>query len=114
MSQWIRGAIATLMVVGFATQINAQTEHFDPKGKPPSEHTLAVRAANAASLPFADERDLEEAARGFIAAPPYGQIMADAGHVAWDMARYQFLREGEDFGSIRSLSRRRTPLQSRM
>ncbi len=35
----------------------AAEEHFDPKGKPPSEHTLAVRAANAANLPFADERD---------------------------------------------------------
>ena len=52
-------------------------EHFHPKGKPPSEHTLAVRAENAATLNFADERDLEEAARGFIAAPEYWRIMAE-------------------------------------
>jgi len=28
------------------------------------------------------------------------QIMADAGHVAWDMERFQFLNEQEDFDSI--------------
>ena len=32
-------------------------QHFHPKGKPPSEHTLAVRAQNAADLPFHDERE---------------------------------------------------------
>ena len=83
----------------FAGAASAQ-EHFDPKGKPPSEHTLAVRAANAANLPFHDERDLEEQTRGFIVAPSYTQIMADAGHVAWDMGKYEFLLENEDYGSI--------------
>ena len=39
-------------------------QHFHSKGKLPSEHTLAVRAQIAANLPFADERDLEDAARG--------------------------------------------------
>jgi alkyl sulfatase BDS1-like metallo-beta-lactamase superfamily hydrolase len=38
-----------------------------------------------AALPFADKRDFEEAKRGFIAAPKYKQIMAEAGHVTWDM-----------------------------
>ncbi|MCZ6917289.1 MAG: MBL fold metallo-hydrolase [Gemmatimonadetes bacterium] len=65
-----------------------------------------MRAANAANLPFADVRDFEEAARGFIAAPSYTQIMADAGHVAWDMGRYQFLLEGEDYGSIHPSTQR--------
>jgi len=98
--------IATCLLSGAASAIAQAPQHFDPKGKLPSEHTLAVRAANAANLPFADERDLEEAARGFIAAPPYRQIMADAGHVAWDMGRYDFLLEGEDFGSIHPSTQR--------
>ncbi len=109
------GSVKTLLfaacLLSFAAAASAQ-EHFHPKGKPPSEHTLAVRAENAANLPFADERDLEEAARGFIAAPPYGQIMADAGHVAWDMERYDFLREGEDFGSIHPSTQRMAELNT--
>ena len=95
----LRTTLVAICLLCFAAVASAQ-EHFHPKGKPPSEHTLAVRAQNAANLPFQDERDFEEQARGFIAAPPYMKIMADAGHVAWDMERYQFLLEGEDFGSI--------------
>ncbi len=98
--------IAACLLSGAASAFAQAPQHFDPKGKPPSEHTLAVRAENAANLPFADERDLEEAARGFIAAPPYTQIMADAGHVAWDMGRYAFLLEGEDFGSVHPSTQR--------
>ena len=74
--------------------------HFDPLGKPPSTFTLELRNGFKASLPFADKRDFDEAARGFLAAPPYKQIMADAGHVAWDMAGYQWLLAGQDFASI--------------
>jgi alkyl sulfatase BDS1-like metallo-beta-lactamase superfamily hydrolase len=75
-------------------------EHFDAKGKPPSTFTLELRNGLKAELPFADKRDFDEAARGFIAAPPYKQIMADAGHVAWDMESYQWLLSGQDFESI--------------
>jgi alkyl sulfatase BDS1-like metallo-beta-lactamase superfamily hydrolase len=49
---------------------------------------------------FADKRDFEEQKKGFIAAPDSMKIQADAGHVAWDIERYQFLAEGEDFDSI--------------
>ena len=35
---------------------------------------------------FEDQRDFEEAQRGFLAAPEYKQIMAAAGDVDWDMA----------------------------
>jgi alkyl sulfatase BDS1-like metallo-beta-lactamase superfamily hydrolase len=75
-------------------------EHFDAKGKPPSTFTLELRNGLKAELPFADKRDFDEAARGFIAAPPYKQIMADAGHVAWDMESYQWLLSGQEFESI--------------
>ena len=38
--------------------------------------------------------------KGFIAAPSFKKIMADAGHVAWDMGSYQWLLHGQDFASI--------------
>ena len=53
-----------------------------------------------ATLPFADKRDFEEANKGFIAAPEYKQIMAEAGNVAWDMGSYEWLLQGKDFDSI--------------
>ena len=75
-------------------------KHFDPLGKPPSTFTLEIRKGIQAQLPFADKRDFEEAKRGFIAEPPYTKIMADAGHVAWDMGSYGWLLTGKDFPSI--------------
>ena len=74
--------------------------HFDPLGKPPSKFTIELRNGQKAELPFADRRDFDEAKRGFIAEPPYTKIMADAGHVAWDMASYGWLLTGKDFESI--------------
>jgi alkyl sulfatase BDS1-like metallo-beta-lactamase superfamily hydrolase len=77
------------------------TKHFDPKGKMPSEYTVQLREMRKSALPLADTRDFEEAQRGFIAAPPYKQIMAEAGNVAWDMGSYEWLLdEGKDFPSI--------------
>lgn len=73
--------------------------HFDAKGAQPSRFTLDLRQGGSATLPFEDKRDFEEAKKGFIAAPPYDKIMADAGHVAWDMGSYQFLLQGKDFTS---------------
>jgi len=78
----------------------AQVKHFDPNGSPPSTFTLELRKGITAQLPFADKRDFDEAKKGFIAAPPYKQIKADAGQVAWDMGSYQWLLEGKDFQSI--------------
>jgi len=78
----------------------AQVKHFDPNGSPPSTFTLELRKGISATLPFADKRDFDEAKKGFIAEPPYKQIKADAGHVAWDMGSYQWLLESKDFPSI--------------
>ncbi len=78
----------------------AAVEHFDPEGKPPSTFTLELREGLVATLPFEDQRDFEEAKKGFIAEPPFRKIMADAGHVAWDMESYDWLLEGNDFDSI--------------
>lgn len=78
----------------------AEGKHFDPNGTMPSKYTIELRNGLKATLPFDDKRDFEEAQKGFIAAPDYKQIMADAGHVAWDMASYQWLLQGKDFDSI--------------
>ena len=78
----------------------AQTDHFHPKGKPPSDHTLQIIKQARATFPFADTKDFEKQKKGFIAAPESWTIMAKAGNVAWDMERYKFLLEGKDFDSI--------------
>ncbi|MHA3978414.1 alkyl/aryl-sulfatase [Halovulum sp. GXIMD14794] len=74
--------------------------HFHPKGKPPSEHTLRVLAEAREGLPFSDTRDFDEQQRGFIAEMPDRQIMADAGHVAWDKGAFDFLDEDREWETI--------------
>ncbi len=74
--------------------------HFDPKGKEPSEFTVAKWEELKNTMPFEDKQDFEEQKKGFIAAPEYREIMADAGHVAWNMGKYDFLLKGKDFQSI--------------
>jgi alkyl sulfatase BDS1-like metallo-beta-lactamase superfamily hydrolase len=76
------------------------TKHYHPKGKMPSAFTVDLQKKMRQSLPFDDKRDFEEQKKGFIAAPDYKQIMADAGHVAWDMGSYEWLLQGKDFDSI--------------
>ena len=78
----------------------ASGEHFHPQGKPASAATLEYRNSVKAGLPFEDERDFEEHRRGFLKAPPFTKIMADAGNIAWDMESYQFLLQNKDFPSI--------------
>ena len=75
-------------------------DHFHPKGKAPSEYTLQILEQAKADLPFADTRDFDELKKGFIAPMPDLKIMAEAGHVAWDMERFQFLNEDREFPSI--------------
>jgi alkyl sulfatase BDS1-like metallo-beta-lactamase superfamily hydrolase len=74
--------------------------HFHPKGKAPSRFTMEVLKEARSKLPIADKRDFEEQKRGLIAPMKDRRIMADAGHVAWDMERFQFLNEKEEFDSI--------------
>ena len=42
-------------------------DHFHPKGKAPSEHTLKVLAEAREALPFSDTRDFDENKKGLIA-----------------------------------------------
>ena len=76
------------------------SKHFDSKGKSPSTFTVEAQEHQREILPLSDTRDFDEAKKGFIAAPDYKQIMAEAGHVAWDMGSYEWLLEGKDFDSI--------------
>lgn len=90
------------LAIGCSDEANVATEHthYHPKGKQPSKYTVEMQNKQRATLPFEDKRDFEESKKGFIAAPAYKQIMAEAGHVAWDMGRYEFLLEGKDFDSV--------------
>ena len=74
--------------------------HFHPKGKAPSKFTIDVLKQAREQLPFADQRDFDEQKKGLIAPMKRMQIKADAGHVAWDMERFQFLTTRDDFDSI--------------
>ncbi len=75
-------------------------KHFHPKGNPPSTYTIELQDGLRATLPFDDKRDFDEVKKGFIAAPSYRKIMADAGNVAWDIGSYDFLLQGKTFDSI--------------
>lgn len=85
-------------------------KHFDAKGKLPSVFTIDAQNKTLNRLPFEDTRDFEEAKRGFIAAPPYKKIMAEAGHVAWDMESYEFLLTDKKYDSINPSLKRQAVL----
>ncbi|MCZ8141534.1 MAG: MBL fold metallo-hydrolase [Acetobacteraceae bacterium] len=74
--------------------------HFHPLGKAPSHHTIAALEEARRTLPFTDTRDFEENRRGLIAVMPDRQIRNDAGGIAWDMDRFNFLDQRENLDSI--------------
>lgn len=105
LSALVSVTISTHIVVnaagGGSVVISDPNKHFDPKGQAPSKYTLALQNGLRKTLPFDDKRDFEEAQKGFIAAPEYKQIMAEAGNVAWDMGSYEWLLdEGKTFDTI--------------
>ncbi|QIK61561.1 MBL fold metallo-hydrolase [Dysgonomonas sp. HDW5A] len=83
-----------------SSEKTSSPKHFDPKGKDPSKFTISKWEELKSTLPFEDKQDFEEQKKGFIAAPDFKQIMAEDGHTAWDMGRYDFLLDGKDFYSI--------------
>ena len=92
--------MAALALTVLPLVASAAPEHFDPKGKPPSEHTKKLLDEQRRILPFDDTRDFEENKKGFIAPMKQRQIMADPGHVAWDMDAFNFIDEQDSFDSI--------------
>jgi len=87
--------------------------HFHPAGKAPSAATAVLQQAARSSLPFEDQRDFEEAKRGFVAAPSYTEIKAANGSVAWDLGRYAFLGQSQPFDSIHPSLQRQAILNAR-
>jgi alkyl sulfatase BDS1-like metallo-beta-lactamase superfamily hydrolase len=126
-----REFIQTLPAVGTAFAVagqlilddspaNAQTQSQAPaplkghlKGKAPSKYTLDVLKQARTGLPFSDTRDFDEQKKALIAPMKDLKIMADAGHVAWDMERFQFLDHQEDFDSIHPSLRRQSKLNNK-
>ena len=93
-------AVACALAGASAALAQTPPEHFDPKGKAPSKFTREVLERSRTTLPFGDKRDFAEHDRGFIAPMKDMKIRADAGHVAWDMERYQFLLQRDRYDSI--------------
>ena len=88
-----------------------------PTSRCPEESTVSAGhwcSRSIRTLPFDDKRDFDEAKKGFIAEPPYKQIMADAGQVAWDMGSYQWLLQDKDFQSIHPSLQRQAVLNMAM
>lgn len=94
------GLSPAVLAASESTSAAPYSKHFDAKGKMPSPYTIDQQKELRATLPFSDERDIEEAKKGFVAAPSYKKIMAEAGNVAWDMGSYNFLLDGNDYDSI--------------
>jgi alkyl sulfatase BDS1-like metallo-beta-lactamase superfamily hydrolase len=95
-----------------AQQIDPLEGHFHLKGKPPSRFTLDILNQAKAALPFSDQQDFEEQKRGLIAPMNDLKIMADAGHVAWDMERFQFLDAQDEFDSLHPSLHRQSKLNN--
>jgi len=100
MNIFSKTGLLTIILISFSLSAFAAGEHFHPKGKMPSKYTVELQNKPRQSLPFDDKQDFEEQKKGFIAAPEYKQIMAEAGHVAWDMGSYEWLLQGKEFDSI--------------
>lgn len=100
MSFYSFGVLAAVEGNGVTNSASQEPNHFDPKGKMPSKFTIELQNGLRKTLPFEDKRDFEEAQKGFIAAPTFTKIMAEAGNVAWDMGSYDFLLQGKDFDSV--------------
>ncbi len=86
--------------------------HFHPKGKAPSKFTIEILKEAKTKLPFGDKRDFEELKKGLIAPMTEMKIMADNGHVAWDMERFKFLDQEAEFDSIHPSLHRQSVLNN--
>ena len=105
----LRGLRVGLLCISCIPVFTQAQEHFNSKGSGATVHTSSLQAELRETLPFADERDFEEARRGFIAEPDSRQILGASGNIVWDMARYDFLLSGDDYDTMHpSLQRQAT------
>jgi alkyl sulfatase BDS1-like metallo-beta-lactamase superfamily hydrolase len=110
MNLFLTLCVATAFALLGSPAHSSDIEHFHPKGKPPSKHTIEVLNKARQTMPFSDKKDFEEGERGFIAAPESMIIKAEAGHNAWDMERYQFLDTEDEFDSLHPSLHRQSKL----
>ena len=92
--------LALLLALGVPSVLLAAPEHFDPKGKQPSEHTIKILDEARRTLPFSDTQDFDENKKGFIAPMKDRQIRSDSGQIAWDMDAFNFIDEHDRFDSV--------------
>jgi alkyl sulfatase BDS1-like metallo-beta-lactamase superfamily hydrolase len=83
-SSWIGMAAAVLLA--------GQALAGAPEHDPPSATTLAANAETAKTAPFADTRDLDFAAKGFLGTRADPLIKAPDGRVVWDLSAFDFLK----------------------
>lgn len=67
--------------------------------KPAHPATLAAHARIRSELDFSDERDFDDARRGFVGTIPDAHIPGDGGGVAWTMREHAFV-EGKSPGTV--------------
>jgi alkyl sulfatase BDS1-like metallo-beta-lactamase superfamily hydrolase len=63
--------------------------------RPATETTRRSIETMAATLPFHDRQDFDDATRGFVGRSEVRQIVADDGRVVWDLDAYEFMRSAE-------------------
>ena len=85
-------AMTAAMVVS-CTAMAEEGTGLNPDTKEPTQYTIDANNEVYALLDFEDERELENAQRGLIAAPDSLVIKTDTGKVAWSQDAYAFLDE---------------------
>lgn len=75
-------------------------DHFDPKGKQPTEHTIKKWQDAKHTMAFEDKQDFIEMKKGFLKAPDYRVIKDENDKVVWDMEQYEFLFNKVEYKSI--------------
>ena len=69
----------------------ASQESKAARPQPATESTRDQNQRSASSLPWQDQRDFDNAQRGFIASLPDVEITNQSGRVVWTLADYEFL-----------------------
>ena len=84
-----------LITAGFATATEKEETGLglNTDTKPATQYTIDANEQVYALLDFEDERELENAQRGLIAAPDTLEIVTEDGKVVWSQDAYAFLEE---------------------
>ena len=83
---WLLAATALVALAGPPAHAQTPAVAIDP----PSAATRSVNAATAAAAPWADHRDFDFAARGWVGTRKDPLIKAEDGHIVWNLDAYAF------------------------